>query len=145
MVLPSSSEYCYMQLFATREAAVSNNKHDAFSALDGENLALVQSIQLHEPDFLLSPACRSLYTLVPLATAQSALKYLLGTPGRLPPRQRAKAPAGDQASSLTPGRPWLLPGLNLVCHKNVVRMCVRSSLAPGAHAAVEDERALGVP
>lgn len=68
-----------MQLFATREAVVSNNKHEAFSALDGENLALVQPIQLHEPDFLLSPLCWSLHTLVPVAAAQPALKYLPGT------------------------------------------------------------------
>lgn len=81
-----------MQLFTTREAAVSNNKHDAFSALDGENLALVQSIQLHEPDFLLSPACRSLHTLVPLATAQSALKYLLGTLAGFPPDKEPRLP-----------------------------------------------------
>lgn len=110
-----------MQPFATKEAAVSNNKHHAFSALDGENLALVQSIQLHEPDFLLSPPCRSLHTLVPVATAQSALKYLLGTLAGSPTRQSC----GFHCSPsfiLTPGT----PGLNVVCHRSTVRMCVRS-------------------
>lgn len=91
---------------------MSNNKHDASSALDGENLALVQSIQLHKPDFLLSPPCRCLHTHVPVAAAQSALKYLLGTLAGSPARQRAVAPAADQASSLTPGKPWLLPGMS---------------------------------
>lgn len=106
VILPGSSEYWYMQPFTTKEAAVSNNKHDAFSALDGENWALAQSIRLHKPDFLLSPPCRSLHSLVPVATAQSALKYLLGTLAGSPTRQRAVA------SKL---HPWLLAHLGSTC------------------------------
>lgn len=129
-----------MQPFATRESVMSNNKHEAFSALDGENLALEQSIQLHEPDFVLSPPCRSLRTLVPVAAAQSALKHLPGTLAGSSTRQRAMVATADQASSLTPGKPWLLPGLNLAWHKRIVRMCGRSSLAPGANAVSLKER-----
>lgn len=109
MILPSSSEYWYMQPFATKEAALSNNKHDAFSALDGENWALAQSIQLHEPDFLLSPPCRSLHALTPVATAQSALKQLLGAPQAPPPNT-------DLWLSLqTELHPWLLAHLGSTC------------------------------
>jgi len=61
-----------MQPFATRKEAMSNNNHDAFSALQGANLALVQSnlalvrsIQLHQSvTSLLPPSCRSLRALM---------------------------------------------------------------------------------
>lgn len=92
-----------MQPFVTRKEAVSNNNHNAFSALKGANLALMQSIQSHKSHFpaasiLQVPTC----PYVSVAAAQPALNYLVGTPASSSPRRRTETPAAVHASSLIP-------------------------------------------
>lgn len=111
-----------MQPFVTRKEAVSNNNHNAFSALKGANLALMQSIQLHKSHF---PAASILQVptrpYVSVGAAQPALNYLVGTPASSSPRRRTETPAAVHASSLIPCKPGFLLRLSLVCHKSMVR------------------------
>lgn len=98
-----------MQPFATRKEVVSNNNHDAFSALKGANLVLMQSMQLHESDFLAASILQvPTRPYVSVTTAQPALNYLRGALSGSSPRQRTKAPTAVHASCLTDSLQGLL-------------------------------------
>lgn len=91
-----------MQPFATRKKVVSNNNHDAFSALKGENLALMQSIQLHRSlPSLLPPSCRFLHALMFSDYSSASSELPPQCPGRLIPLMKNR---GTHCSAcFTPG------------------------------------------